>query len=902
MSVNQAKKKGRPPGAKNKPKVFNVGQQPNDPQTQKAFSESLSAKNMGLDKIILNVNGGNSELITNRNAILKYSLKQPINLEVGDVITCVNAFVEEKGLAENTISFEEDIEAEMRFCYYKQGDVGDELTSLEDIGFCAYPKLYPDSFTTTKDVSDGGTTRHRSELVGNYLQDPGLYENLVGDCNPNMSFDGTQYGESKDNNNASILSGCNGNYYYLMETVEYKKQQSGASTRQFTDNDGGNRFRLHMRPVYGSKRIKVKAGNYSVDSLANIISAQLNGSLGADNNEFSDALLDKLYNPNGVNKGQLLKTYPYFKDIDNVDDQDQSDIIGNCGESSGFERRVDGLVKQINLSNDAYYDCFAYQNMFAGYQASGSVDPATNRLQSPLKFPNGRNTFTSTSNFTLGGASNPPNPGDLTKPNSKYSNDTNNIHFYANKKIIDAFFNTSDKWYNLPNLKGNGESEDNLYFPPNFYEVLYNVVDLEHGYIPKLTTNIHVNPPYDNGIRYVNGSSSLSYQMLFPVKGNKYPGLDNTEPQRQVFAGTSVAQLTFGDAVSNRFALSNLHEFYKLPNLTADGLNTTGYGGQQATKYNNPFYNDDGSGVASSNNAFAQNSNCGCVYPVDCSSGIAINNFDFDLVKETQVYKDLVTEIQSIDGDTAELQQVLYKEKLIFDLFTKPFDKFFSTKAEAQAQWSKSLWSRLGFSYNQLGDVSKNLESFVAHGPEQRQDTKQLGIITHNSFDFSKIVSSDGLGTGNPVIKNGTPMQNFRLQSYFTGTTLPNNLGLSGNYIHLLSDSKPINAEALPSLNNGKSYLLIESDLVKPNFKDNLANYGNLLAIMSKENATNDTIFGADPIDFTVTEPRLLTDITIYIKNPDGTLAADDVVGPNNGFLIQIAKAIPVQKLASVQI
>ncbi len=208
----------------------------------------------------------------------------------------------------------------------------------------------------------------------------------------------------------------------------------------------------------------------------------------------------------------------------------------------------------------------------------------------------------------------------------------------------------------------------------------------------------------------------------------------------------------------------------------------------------------------------------------------------------------------------------------------------------------------MGFTYNQLGNVSENLETFIAHGNQQRVQTKQKGIITHNSFDFSKIVSSDGLGLGNPVTKNGTPMQNYRLEAYFTGNTLPNNLGVSGNNIHLLSDSKPINAEELPSLSNGKSYLLIESDIIKPNFKDNKANLGNLLAVMSKENATNDTIFGADPIDFTVTEPRLLTDITIYIKNPDGTLAADNVVGQNNGFLIQIAKPIPITKLPSIQI
>ena len=69
---------------------------------------------------------------------------------------------------------------------------------------------------------------------------------------------------------------------------------------------------------------------------------------------------------------------------------------------------------------------------------------------------------------------------------------------------------------------------------------------------------------------------------------------------------------------------------------------------------------------------------------------------------------------------------------------------------------------------------------------------------------------------------------------------------------------------------------------------------------MSKENASNDTIFGSDPIEFIVTEPRLLTDITIYIKNPDGTLAAEDVVGENSGFLIEITKPIAITKLISV--
>jgi hypothetical protein len=880
-----SKKPGRPKGSQNKPKQLNVGGLPNSPQIQKIFSEALQQKNIGIDKIILNINGGNSELVTNKNSILKYSLKQPINLEVGDTITCIGSYVEEKGLQQNTVSFEEDVEAEMRFLYYKQGDTGDQLSSCTDVGFVAYPKIYPDSFY--------GTSNNRGDLVNTYLQSPALYENLVGDIGLNMNFGGVGYGidaSSVTTDFENLTSGCNGNYYYLMESVKYKKELP-PTYREFGGDKG-----YFMRPVYGSKLIKVKAGNYSVDSLANIISAQLNGSLGQNNNEFSDALLDKLYNTNGVNKNNFFATYPYFKDLDDVPEPTQESLIGNCGETAGYERRVDGFVKQINYSNFSYYENWAFQNIWL----DTSVDPK-DRLPTNILFPNGTNVFEGTKGIKFDGNGSLPNFDNLMTSDLNYGNGKKHSHFYMNGKALNTFFETEGKWYNLDGLPNNKSNIDNLFFPPSLNDICYCTIDLFNGYIPRFTTNAST-PGYSNQFpRFNNVRSAISYQMLFPVKDLRYPGEENTEPLRQVFAGTSIAQLTFGDSVSNRFALSNFHEFYKLPNLTPDGKSTTGYGGQQATKFNNPYYNDDAQSSVSDNVAVAKDTNISPVYPVDSSSGVAINNFDFGLVKDTVIYKNLISEIQAIDGDTAELQVIFYKEKLIYDLFTKPFESFFSSPAEAESQWSKSLWSRLGFTYNQLGDVSSNLESYEGSGSTFRNTPiKQKGIITHNSFDYSMIVSSDGLGSGNPNVNSGTPMQNYRLESYFNGQALPNSLGLSGNNIHLLVNSKPINASELPSLNNGKSYLLIESDIIKPNFKDNKANWGNLLAVMSKENASNDTIFGAEPIDFTVTEPRLLSEITIYIKNPDGSLAADDVVGQNNGFIIQIAKGIPVQKLPSI--
>jgi hypothetical protein len=182
-------------------KPLNVGQQPNPPQFQKIYSETLQAKNIGVDKILLNINGANSELPSNKNSIIKYSLKQPITLEPGDMVTLVSSFVEEKGLAENTISFEEDFETEMRFLYYKQFDCGDTQTNSSDVGWVQYPKIVTEVYS--------GTTNDRNDLVSGFLEsgsfDP-LYSAIVCDCGLNNNFGNQPLFGSDDN----ITSGANG--------------------------------------------------------------------------------------------------------------------------------------------------------------------------------------------------------------------------------------------------------------------------------------------------------------------------------------------------------------------------------------------------------------------------------------------------------------------------------------------------------------------------------------------------------------------------------------------------------------------------------------------------------------------------------------------------------------------
>jgi hypothetical protein len=809
----------------------------------------------------------------------------------------VSSFVEEKGLAENTISFEEDFETEMRFLYYKQFDCGDTQTNSDDVGWVQYPKIVPDVFN--------GTANSRNELSSNFVS-VGTYQNLYSsiccDCGLNMNFSNKPFFGSDDN----LTTGANGQLGYLMETCKWA--------------NGGPDIHTYYRPVYGKKIIKVNAGNYSVDSLANIISEQMNGSIGAGNNSFSDALLDKLYRPeasfNGT--GKFFNTLPFFRNITgSQDDVLDKDIFGTekvfTNGVFSWARKVEGMTRQIYYSKYNYYDVFLYNQL--------TVDEG-GRLPPGGKYPNDR---TDTENYhyrakdQYGDDFRTVTLEEVLQP-SLNSGNSAAVNFYIGANHLYSLFeNENEMFFQSPDLaNGTMDIDHDPVRPPNIFELMQLQVGNFWGVTPFYSSNgAAYAAKYPLNTRIPDGTDALTFNTLWPVNGPVFPGPGNLLPSRNKFAGTSVAEMTFSDSQANRFAFQNFHEFYKLPNITPDGKSTTSYGGQQATMFNNPFYNDTFQGDESDNNPMASNETSTAVYPIDSSSGIMVNNFCFDLCRDTAVYKDLVAKIRALDNDYSRVSQ-LYREKLIYDLLTKPFDEFFPDDETAQAVFENSLWHRLGFSYEQLGQISKQVESTSTTGGGQfnlsqpghpgklprlvgKQTLKNKGIITHNQFDFSKIVSSDGLGVGNPVQTTaGVALQNYRLADYYYGASLPNNLGVSGNSIHLLADSKPLNAANLPSLSAGKSYLLIESDIVKPNFKDVRAGWGNLLGIMSKENATNDTIFGAEPIDFTITEPRLLSDITLYIKNPDGTLADDSVVGKNCGFILQITKPIKPQEVAQI--
>ena len=881
----------------------------NNKKLQQEITSQLQGGNIGVNKTILNINAGSSELPTNNNSEILYSLKQPIKLDIGDKITLLQSFVQEAGLDSSSISFEEDISADMRFMYYKQSDCGDVDTDLQTTEFMQYPRFMPDFYTFIPNFSTDTVARSiLPQATNNYGSN--AIANYVGDCNFNMNQDikaqtAVPVKPAKSSVYTGLSSGPNGQTTYLMETVVYNNQPT----------------QIYYRPVYGSKKIIIKAGNYTLESLANIITSQLNGSLGKDDpNKLSNAMLDKLYFPkkSGNNTPQTFgNTVPFFNKID-TDTTDFIQEIGGNNENDNYDRTLEGCIKQLNYSDSTFLDIFQMQslNTVAADQMEGgfAVPLPDKTTVSTARQPSGQNF-----NYQEGLLT--PTRGGGVKQINFYINRAHLYQLYERKGYFWNRDHTVDTATDDATFIANGGNR-----PPTMLDLLNTRIDSANFVIPYASTGTPVTgfqvssdsgSPIQEGVyRIAKVSDAMIFSGLFPTIG----GLEAKKTTK--FAGTSAAALVYDNTATDRFSFKNLHEYYKLPSKDSSDNAATGFAAQQATKYNNPYGSrmqtigtDPPAPIITNDPKFLANA----VYPIDSSSGICINNFDYDLVKNTKVYLDLIAKIKAIDVNV-RIEDNWYKESLVYELYSKPFDEFFANAFDAEAAWKKSLWFRIGFSYSQIGNISENLETISSYGgglnssgnqvqPQgdqyvgsyNRMNLKQKGIMTHNEFDYTQIVASGGLGKGFKT-SGGTPSQSYTLQSYYEGSdisyTVPGDtfttacVGMGANIINLLETSKLLEAKNLPVLNNNKSYLVIESDIVNINYKDSRAQWGNILGIMTKENSTNDTLFGAGEIEFTVTEPKLLSDINIFIKNPDGTLASNDVIGVNNAFIIQIEKPI----------
>jgi len=928
----------------------NLNQQQIQQAQIQAITDLLQAPNrLGAQKTLINVNGANSKIKTNKNGQIKYTLEQPMKLEIGDRITLVQTFIEERGLSQGTITFEDDLEEQMRFLYYTQGDLRNTqseagqppFTGLgADVQFNGMPSYTPDIIDSVDLTKVGflGDIETASGYAYTCLNPTSNYLDTSqgpndGSGQANTVFN-TPEGSGKDKVNGRTVkygSGANGQYYYLMEWFNpYTTNTAGSFVLKDGDKTPYEFDQTHKafpRPLYGQATIKIPAGNYSVSALSQLINQQLDGSGGTGGEFNKNPLVDKLYY--NQDSGGFVNNMPLFNDLFDTSENvvldpaisNPDSLVIGADTYQPYQRRRGDMLTKIYMNTGLRQNMCNFGSMrshatnealhkYANDVIIGSQEPSN---------PQGATNVLVTDDLSLQTEDSPER--------IQYKQFQSN--FYLSLAGLKTLF-TKGYYYDR------GDTDIALYDPkfiPSLADFfLANVGDKGLYYTGQNTANENYQPHLPTKTyRYPDGDleSIYRFSFLFPVmyasegSDGKTPVTGGGKDVQQQFAGTSQFQLSYDEGDTNRFSIQNLHEPYKLPNISPDGKTATNFGGQQATLVNNPIiysftysHLDNTSGGVSTVPLL-----CAGLYPIEAVSGCAVNNFAFKTCESTAIYKNLVQEIA--DNNINNAQNQIKREKLIFDLFTKPFDAFYSSAIEAEEAWATTLWARIGYSYKQFGDISNNLETvFTPTKPKfvtkvidgdtfkigvpitEPNTEKQMGIISHNEFNYSFIPSTDGMGLGNPYASPtsttaiGAP-QGYGLRAYNTtlntvssGVNGDYNVdGVKQNYVHILADSQKLLADEFPSLNGGNNYLVIESDIVKQNAKDSNSTPTTIVGIVSTENAQNDTIFSQSDYSFVVTEPRLLSTIEIFIKNPNGELVSDQIIGKNNGFVFQIEKA-----------
>jgi hypothetical protein len=806
----------------------------------KIITNELQAPNIGTNKVFININGKTSKLETNQNAKLQYNLNNPFKLEVGDKVTLYQAFVNEGGLNTDTLTFQEDIETTIKFLYYvpnqtfknQDAQLADGKTTSGAVAQQISPPNHALVFSDYQDFANFPNpvflARDPAHVDAPLNNGLNSYKKIFSDLPISVS---------------NIIGGDNGTPCYLFENhtpLSDTPQRSTLGTKKPADVVSSNAY---IKPAYGEITLKIPAGNYEASSLAKNLTQQFNGAFIQDANN-SNFLNDRLYNPDSSNYAGINTENPFG---------DQEGKATTRVFFTGINGDYYDPTNQYNLKDINEVPLGGDNEGFIGIQA-----PSPIRGDLFLN-PEGLELWErNTSNIMLFDT-NPLNcvnyarigvPLDGSRPVPAFGGD-----------IAEANLNS------VTNVETEG-------FDPNADKYLSLYAN---------TLLVNVNPP---------------------VLEKEFTKSDGAEVSNR-YVGTHSFSINYSDDKQNRFSIKNLHESYKLSNINPGDNTVSSFGGQQATKYN-----------CVSNNPVVN-------YPIEASMGLMVTNFGYEQCKETDLYKSLNKELISV----GQIYGVYSRRYLTreYELKTKKFRDFFNTEVEARIAWDKTIWSRLGFTYEQFGDIDKTVETVKTFAPRPVGDTspyypsqerldkydfgtrKLKGIITHNSFDFSDIMACANLGS-TPVTVNSHNINQYDLTT-FSKMKLPAALLLSTpidtnggdittfgveqkNEFTVISDSQPIDADNLPDLNAGNSYYLITSDIVKPNGLDANGDPMNLIGVMSKENSSNDTLYSVDGIPNIITEERLVSQLSVEIRNPDNSLVPDTIIGKASGFILMIEKAI----------
>ena len=255
-------------------------------------------------------------------------------------------------------------------------------------------------------------------------------------------------------------------------------------------------------------------------------------------------------------------------------------------------------------------------------------------------------------------------------------------------------------------------------------------------------------------------------------------------------------------------------------------------------------------------------------------------NFTTDMIPYSQNYASGVSSAYLGVGDSSGVDITLSRKNdmlepwTIFDSHSGIFIEDFGITSDA---WNKSMWDTLGFSYNQFH--SSLSSSFNYNTRINEFNKKNMPITTTNADvnagDTMSFVSNI---FGANLFTSQVPLPQL-FNGAISGQTPPftdNRFPSSYPAITQNQSSILIEADELPT-KMSRAYYTIRTDLLDSYTYLGSKDSGEALktiSVVNKINGDGDYYFQQDnPLQFTITNPKMITNITTHICDPEGNSA-----------------------------
>jgi len=689
-----------------------------------------------MNSIYIDANASNSKIIdSTTNNRWEYKINGGLSLPTGTNISVASSFINQKGIAGGSIEIEEDIEEELVYGYY----MSDSQYTVPATG-----NLMDDPDESNNDNPPGLDIAAPFNFLYNWLD---LYTN-DGDTDYTNAKWATSEERGRTENIMPLL------------TLARCQAPPGHPFKQSTDltleTDGWS----YAIPLLSKSTLKIKKGIYTLEKLADIINAQLNGSELPDNlakTRFQKDKEDGTFDGQLTNRGfarqvKVEHTPEGFagelapQGIKEEFDFNGGMMVRNHYQPRGgitqvagvlnYESKTDGLeftgAFQLDLTAQQMTDWYneggsGDTQVFVGehflYSPTGIRALTANDTVIPSVFAVRPNFFKQSIDYVKQGVENVivfPTMTDLTpSTNGLFHYNTGDPQgdpspfapslFAYRADVLASNFNTQ---------KGNHSQycfgfENNSIVPP--YTQFGTV---GNGRFPNTMyfQNTAAAPPTGRGqppsnFPFFNANSGLADFNTFSDT--------NFFPNGAMTVGTTNFEISY-DSQSSLYKMSHLHEPRKIPSYDKlgnklDNPSAECYYIQRtvdtdkdinhikfpdlATTYSELFYFEktaDNTQIEA--NVATVNNNLNTLS--QRLSGVMMRNWAFNTAQKMRTVEKPVGKIEFYD-----------------DFLT--FDEFFRTKEEAKAAWATTIWAKLGFQYEQICSTdSYEKAKFYNHAEE----------------------------------------------------------------------------------------------------------------------------------------------------------------------------------------